>query len=71
MPIKKGISRSWLIKSPPKDIQYGVILKEGELNIWTIFQKPLVDDLHHVTVNAVKLQRTVEMYQWVEAETKR
>ncbi|XP_078309391.1 transmembrane protein 43-like isoform X1 [Crassostrea virginica] len=34
-------------------------------------KKPLVDDLHHVTVNAVKLQRTVEMYQWVETETKR
>ena len=36
-----------------------------------VLQKPLVDDLHHVTVNAVKLQRTVEMYQWVETETKR
>ncbi|XP_056001007.1 transmembrane protein 43-like isoform X2 [Ostrea edulis] len=34
-------------------------------------KQPLVDDLHHVTVNAVKLQRTVEMYQWVETETKR
>ncbi|XP_062577623.1 transmembrane protein 43-like [Saccostrea cucullata] len=34
-------------------------------------KQPLVDDLHYVTVNAVKLQRTVEMYQWVETETKR
>jgi hypothetical protein len=34
-------------------------------------QQPLLDDLHHVTVNAVKLMRTVEMYQWVETETKR
>ncbi|VDI59217.1 Hypothetical predicted protein [Mytilus galloprovincialis] len=34
-------------------------------------EKSLLDPTYNIRVNAVKLRRTVEMYQWVEHESKR